>query len=508
MNRAKTLHICGTGSGVGKSVMVSALCRIFLQDGHKTCPFKAQNMALNSFVTKEGGEIGRAQAFQARACRLEPHVDMNPILMKPIADKSAQIIVHGKPIANMSAITYVRHKKRLSKLALESFDRLSKQYELIVMEGAGSPAEINLKSHDIVNLKMAKYAGAPVVLVGDIDKGGVFAWLIGTLELLEKEERKQIKGFIINKFRGDMKLLRPGIDFLEKRTGIRVLGVIPYFHPAGRNGIKVTEEDSVPLDNLEPKDTISNHNLNIDVVYLPHISNFTDFDALEKEPDVALRYVKRPELLSNPDIIILPGTKNTINDLKYLKESGFAEKIQKIMKAGKSCVLVGICGGFQMLGSKICDPHKAESHQVGTDGLGILKMETVFSKDKILSQIKAVEAISGFEISGYEIHHGKSRNMKKYSPAFNITQREERSVREVDGAVTMNGRIYGTYIHGIFDSDLFRRDFLNRIRIKKGWNVRSRTTIFDPDRELDKLASLVRNNIDMKYLYKILKDGV
>ncbi|MCX5710968.1 MAG: cobyric acid synthase [Candidatus Omnitrophica bacterium] len=507
MNRAKTLHICGTGSGVGKSVIVSALCRIFLQDGYRVCPFKAQNMALNSFVTKEGGEIGRAQAFQAKACRIEPHVDMNPILMKPTADKHAQVIVHGKPLANMSALRYVRHKKRLSKEAFNSFDRLSKIYELIVMEGAGSPAEINLKAHDIVNLKMARYADAPVILVGDIDKGGVFAWLVGTLELLEKEEQKQIKGFIINKFRGDVKLLKPGIDFLEKRTGIKVLGIIPYFHSSGRNGIRISEEDSVPLDNFESIARPARRKLNIDVIYLPHISNFTDFDALEGEPDVSLRYLKTPESLNRPDIIIIPGTKNTTNDLQYLKESGFAEKIRSVMTNNKSAVLIGICGGFQMLGTKIRDPHLSESRQKETDGLGMLEMETVFSKNKVLSQVKAIEESSGLAISGYEIHHGKSRNIGDYKPAFNIIERKGKIIRNTDGIVAMNGRIYGTYIHGIFDADTFRRNFLNRIRSKKGWGILSNKTSFNPDRELDKLADLVRKNTDMKYLYEILENG-
>ncbi len=519
MNRAKTLHISGTGSGVGKSVIVSALCRIFLQDGYRVCPFKAQNMALNSFVTKEGGEIGRAQAFQATACRIEPHVNMNPILIKPIADKNAQVIVHGKPIGNMSAITYVRRKGKLSKSAHESFDELSKQYEVVVMEGAGSPAEINLKSHDIVNLKMALYAGAPVILVGDIDKGGVFASFVGTLELLDREERKQIKAFIINKFRGDVRLLRPGIDFLEKRTGIKVLGVIPYFHPSGKDGIKISEEDSVGLDNFVKDHASARRKLNIDVIHLPHISNFTDFDALDAEPDVRLRYARRSEDLDNSDIIIIPGTKNTIADLTWLKESGIANKILSAVRHPRPTavvpsggqapvtILIGICGGFQMLGTTIRDPYRAESRQKETDGLGILEMETVFNKEKILSRVKAVEIISGLEVSGYEIHHGKSCNIKKYNQAFNIMEREGRSVQDVDGIVTTDGRIFGTYIHGIFDANLFRRNFLNRMRVKKGWSVLSQTTNFDPDRELDKLARLVRNSMDMKHLYKILRAG-
>ena len=508
MSRAKALHICGTGSGVGKSVIVSALCRIFLQDGYRVCPFKAQNMALNSFVTKEGGEIGRAQAFQAEACRIEPHVDMNPILIKPTADKHAQVIVHGKPMANMSALCYVRHKRRLSGKVFESFGRLDKKYELIVMEGAGSPAEINLKSHDIVNLKMARHAGAPVILVGDIDKGGVFASFVGTLELLEQEEREQIKGFIINKFRGDAKLLKPGIDFLEKRTGIKVLGIIPYFHSSGRNGIRISEEDSVPLDNFKNVDGPIRRKLNIAVIYLPHISNFTDFDALEREPDVNLRYVKTRESLGKPDIIIIPGTKNTVSDLLHLRESGLAKKISDLMKNDKSAVLIGICGGFQMLGTGIRDPYRTESRQRETDGLGMLEMETVFGKTKVLSQVKAIELSSGLQVSGYEIHHGKPRSIKNYAPAFNIIERKGKIGRDTEGVVAMNGRMYGTYIHGIFDADRFRRNFLNRIRLKKGWAALSDRAGFNPDRELDKLAGLVRKNTDMKYLYKILEGGI
>jgi len=301
--------------------------------------------------------------------------------------------------------------------------------------------------------------------------------------------------------------LKPGIDFLEKRTGIKVLGVIPYFHPSGRNGIKISEEDSVPLDNFKGADMSGRRKLNIDVIYLPHISNFTDFDALEREPDVSLRYIKTPESLNRPDIIIIPGTKNTANDLRRLKESGFAQRLDRIMRDDKSAVLIGICGGFQMLGARIRDPHGTESRQKETDALGMLKMETVFGKDKVLSRVKAKEASSGLEVSGYEIHHGKSRNIRNYMPAFIIIERNGKIVRDTDGVVAMNGRIYGTYIHGIFDADTFRRSFLNRVRLRKGWGVLSSKTSFNPDRELNKLAGHVRKNMDMKYLYKIIEGG-
>lgn len=497
--RTRAIQICGTGSGVGKSIMVSALCRIFLQDGYRVCPFKAQNMALNSFVTKEAGEMGRAQAVQAQACRIEPSTDMNPILIKPTVDIKAQIIVQGKPLSNMSAQKYIRYKSKLIRIVKESFRRLADKYEIMVIEGAGSPAEINLKSHDIVNMKMAAFAKAPVILVGDIDKGGVFAWFIGTLELLNKKERKMIRGFIINKFRGDRSLLESGIDFLEKKTGIRVLGVVPYYRD-----ISIPQEDAVPLDNLEKKASKKEHQLNIDVIYLPHISNFTDFDALGKEADVNLRYINRAEELNSPDIVIIPGTKNSFEDLEYLRKSGLSEKITAIIKDNPKTILIGICGGFQMLGKKIYDNVGMESRRKKIDGLGILEIATYFKKDKILSQVKARETASGLEVSGYEIHHGITKNLKDYKPAFEVIERQGVKTENSDGAISENGNIWGTYIHGIFDADNFRRDFLNRIRSRKNLQSVSQMTTFNTDKEIDKLARLVRDNIDMKLLYKIL----
>ena len=319
MKKAKAIQVCGTGSGVGKSVIVCGLCRIFLEDGYAPVPFKAQNMALNSFVTEDGGEMGRAQVIQARACRLKPVVDMNPILMKPSTDTSAQIILQGKPVKTMAVYGYKKYKKLAFPEVKESFTRLSKKYGVVVIEGAGSPAEINLRNQDIVNLRMAKFAKAPVLIVGDIDKGGVFAWLVGTLQLLTAEERKMVKGFIINKFRGDKRLLQPGITFLEKYTGIKVLGVVPYFAD-----IKIPEEDSVSIE--KPVGTVfSKKKIKVSVIYLPHISNFTDFDALEREPDVQLRYVRYPGEIDHSDIIIIPGTKNTISDFHYFRKSGLAE---------------------------------------------------------------------------------------------------------------------------------------------------------------------------------------
>lgn len=502
MANARTLQVCGTGSGVGKSVIVSALCRIFLQDGYRVCPFKAQNMALNSFVTKEQGEIGRAQAVQAAACRIEPNVDMNPILLKPSTDIKAQVIIRGRALDTMSARNYINHKSSFQGVVRESFERLNNAYEIVVIEGAGSPAEINLKSHDIVNMKMAQYARAPVILVGDIDKGGVFAWLIGTLELLDKEERRIIKGFIINKFRGDKTLLKPGIDFLEKRTAIKVLGVIPYFSAFDKNGkgIFIPEEDSLPLNAFREKKA-RQQMLNIDVIYLPHISNFTDFDALEKEPDVNLRYIKSPEELNSPDVIIIPGTKNTIKDLDWLRRCGLASRIL----SKPSVMLMGICGGYQMLGDKIYDLEKLESQKTQIEGLKVLPMVTHLEREKILSQVMAQELSSKLIVSGYEIHHGRSKNLKKLKPLFRILKRQGKEAEDFDGVVSEDARVWGTYIHGIFEADIFRRDFLNRLRLKKGWPALAQMTTFDLDKEFDKLARLVRENIDMDFLYKILK---
>jgi adenosylcobyric acid synthase len=503
MRKAKSLQICGTGSGVGKSVIVAGLCRIFLQDGFKVCPFKAQNMALNSFVTKEQGEIGRAQASQATACRIEPSVDMNPILIKPTSDVGAQIIVRGKPCGNMKATEYIKHKKSLKKVVRESFERLKNIYDIIVIEGAGSPAEINLKKHDLVNMKMAEYAHAPVILVGDIDKGGVFAWIIGTLELLTKKERSMIKGIIINKFRGDKSLLSPAIKFLERRLGIKVLGVVPYF-----KDIKIAEEDSVSLEcavksvenGIQRKDVI-----NIAVIHLPHISNFTDFDALEKEGDVVLRYVRTPEELNSPDLIIIPGTKNTIFDLKYLKAQGFARKIISIISSNNSAFLLGICGGYQMLGNKICDKHHLESNSGEIEGLGLLPIRTHLAKNKVLAQVKAKEISSGIEISGYEIHHGISKYRRDYKPFFEILERNGKEAGYFDGLKREDNRVLGTYIHGLFDTDTFRREFLNKIRQSKGWQSLPKKIHFNPDREFDKLAKLLRENVNMKLLYEIAK---
>jgi len=503
---AKRIMIQGTGSGVGKSVIVAALCRIFKQDGYKVAPFKAQNMALNSFVTRNGGEMGRAQVVQAEAAGIEPTVDMNPILIKPTSDVGAQIIVRGKVVGNMSAHYYHNHKPELIQVVSDSFFKLAKEYEIVVIEGAGSPAEVNLRKSDIVNMKMAEIADSPVLLVGDIDKGGVFAWLIGTLELLTEEERKRVKGLIINKFRGDINILKPGLDYLEERSGKDVLGVIPYF-----KDIWIEEEDSLSLEKARYSFIPEKSKISIEILYLPHISNFTDFDPLEEEEDVCLRYVGRGERIGDPDLLIIPGSKNTIDDLAYLKGTGYEEQI--LARVRKGTKILGICGGYQMLGKEIRDPYHIESSRGRIEGLGLIDAFTVLEKDKITSQVKAHLEKNKFfsskgKIKGYEIHTGRTNLLKEVTPFFRITERFSRPVNIKDGAIGKEGRVFGTYIHGIFDDHIFRRDFLNYIRKTKGLpsyfpsrkvSIRERK-----EKEYDKLADIVRRSLDMKKIYKIM----
>lgn len=497
-----SIQICGTGSGVGKSVLTAGLCRIFLQDGFKVAPFKAQNMSLNSFVTIEGGEIGRAQAMQAAACHLKPSVDMNPVLLKPTSNIGSQVIVCGKPVGNMSALEYDACKNRIRTQVLKSFHRLKKRFNVIVIEGAGSPAEVNLKARDIVNMKMAEAADAPVILVGDIDKGGVFAWLVGTLELLSQKERRRVKGFIINKFRGDKRLLKPGIDYLEKKTGLKVLGVVPYF-----TDIKIPEEDSAALQSEQGSSGVHSENLiQIAVIKLPHLSNFTDFDALKNEPDVSLYYRDTPRALRHADVIIIPGTKNTIGDLGWLKETGFAAHILSVLKTRPHCMLIGVCGGFQMLGREICDEQGIESCGKKGAALGLLPMVTHFEKEKILAQVRAKEMESGLEVTGYEIHHGRTQAPRTRG-AFRIFSRQGKKAKESDGYRSKDGRVWGTYIHGIFDNPAFRRSFLNRVRARKGWPAITGVPTRDLDAELDKLAELLRNHLNMESLYRVLFGG-
>ena len=496
---SRSIMVQGTGSGVGKSILVAALCRIFMQDGYRVAPFKSQNMALNSGVTIDGLEMGRAQITQAEAAGIVPRVEMNPILLKPTTDIGAQIIVCGKSIGNMQAVEYHRYKPQLTEVIKKCFSHLQQEYEIIVIEGAGSPAEINLKDNDIVNMYMAKVANAPVILVADIDRGGAFAWIAGTLELLSEDERLRIKGIIINKFRGDKSLLRSGLEFMEQRYGVPILGVVPYFRD-----ICIEEEDSLGLEKKEEKGVKKvEKEIEVVVVQLPHISNFTDFDMLAREEDVSLRYVQPGELLGNPDMIILPGTKNTIADMNYLYATGCANEILSIVNK-KSTLLLGICGGFQMLGTSILDTEQVESAIQKIDGLGLIDITTVFLSQKLTTQIKAQvchELLeTGLPITGYEIHMGKTIYGDGITPLFHMTYPEDR----YDGAISNDGTVMGTYIHGLFDNHEFRRVFINYLRKRKGLSLQTTVKQISKEAEYDNLAALIRENVDMERIYEEL----
>jgi len=503
--RAKTLMIQGTSSSVGKSILVTALCCIFKQDGFRVAPFKAQNMALNSFVTKDGGEMGRAQVVQAEAAGIEPSVDMNPILLKPEADAKSQVIVHGKVSKTISAEKYYRYTPSLLKAVEDSLNRLCSAYDMVVIEGAGSPAEINLKTREIVNMRVARMACAPVLLVGDIDRGGVFASLVGTLELLEEEERNYIKGFIINKFRGDLRLLQPGLELLEERTAKPVLGVVPYF----RN-IAIAQEDSVYLE--ERVENMPSADLDIAIIHLPHISNYDDFDPLEEE-GCRVRYIADLCQLGTPDLIILPGTKSTISDLLYLWRSGLAENI--IQQARDSTPVVGICGGYQMLGRSLHDPDAVESSEDGALGLGLLDVVTTFALEKSTTQVKArvvanrglLEGMKGQELVGYEIHMGQAKNEGNKS-AFHIFETPQGEVDYLDGTLNTQGTVLGTYLHGLFHNFGFRQTLLNSLRRRRGLPERWGGTMIGREQQYNRLAELVRNSLDMAAIYKIVEKGI
>jgi len=491
----RTLMVQGTGSHVGKSVLVTAICRIFAQDGLRVAPFKAQNMANNAHVCRDGGEIGRAQAVQAQACGIEPTVDMNPVLLKPCTDTGSQVIVRGKVLKTMNAREYQVFKPSLIPTVRECLDRLRAEYDVIVIEGAGSPAEINLRESDIVNMRTAALADAPVILVGNIDWGGVFAQLVGTMHLLLEEDRARVRGFVINKFRGDAEILKPGLEYIERVTGRKVLGVLPYF-----KDIRIAEEDSVPREKMSAASR--DGKIRIDVVKHPRIANFTDFDALETEPDVSLRYLERPDG-EIPDALILPGTKSTIADLRYLKSAGFGREVRRCLENGST--VVGICGGFQMLGERIFDPHHVESNADVEEGLGLLSTVTVFCEKKETSQVCAVHLPSGAEVTGYEIHMGCTQGNPSPEPLFKITERFGFAAEGYDGMAAREGKVWGTYIHGLFDSAAFRRHFVDQLRAARGMSPLPDPKNIDPLTEMDKLAGLVRAHLDIGHLYKILR---
>lgn len=501
----KSIMLQGTSSHVGKSILTTALCRIFLQDGLTVVPFKAQNMALNSYVTKDGGEMGRAQVAQAEAAGLDPTVDMNPVLLKPTGNASSQVIVLGRSVGNMSAVEYhAGYSRKLLGVIEESLRKLQHEFDVVVIEGAGSPAEINLKANDIVNMRIAKLAPAPVLLIADIDRGGALASIVGTLELLEPDERDLVKGVIINKFRGDIKLLEPALEFITARTGKPVVGVIPHLDALG-----IDDEDSVSLDD---KDSAQSGEIEIAVLRTPKISNFTDFDALAREDGVAVRYVRQGEHLGRPDMIILPGSKNTTEDLLYLKEQGYDREIIEQVAAGTP--VIGICGGYQMLGREIRDPEHSESDCDQVSGLGLLDATTVFAADKVTHQVTASCAGHAFLgigytadcLTGYEIHMGRTEFFSPFQPAFTITCRSGQAVTQDDGVVRPDGLVMGTYIHGIFDNDEFRRAVVNALRNRKGLAplAAGESTRQRKEASYNRLAGVVRQNLDMELIYRII----
>lgn len=504
---ANYIMMMGTSSHVGKSILATAMCRILYRKGRKVVPFKAQNMALNSYVTRDGDEMGRAQVAQAEAAGMEPMVDMNPVLLKPTGNAASQVIIMGKPVGNMSAREYHRgYSLKAFDAVKEALGRLDKEYDTIVIEGAGSPAEINLKANDIVNMRVAKYLQAPVLLIADIDRGGALASLVGTLELLDEEERALVKGLVINKFRGDVTLLTPAIDFLEEKTGKPVLGVVPHIDQMG-----IDDEDSVSLEEKQAAPTEGD--IRIAVIQTPKISNFTDFDALAHEKDVALYYVKSVEDLGEPDVIMLPGSKNTTEDMLYLRKSGLGEKILAHAKAAKA--VIGICGGYQMLGEVIRDPQHTESQNDEVAGLGLLGMETVFASEKLTSQVVAQcqdlhfmgQSISADNLQGYEIHMGHTAFTREAdNHPFTVCQRRGKTCASQEGTANAAGNVFGTYIHGVFDNDVFRRSVLNAIRHSKGLEAlaNTRNVMAEKQQAYEHLADVVENALDMEKLYQIM----
>ena len=491
----------GTSSNVGKSILSTAMCRILHNKGYKTVPFKAQNMALNSYVTKAGDEIGRAQVAQAEAAGLEPIVQMNPVLLKPTGNQSSQVVLMGKPVGVYSAREY-HTKYSLTALdkVKESLQYLDENFDMIVIEGAGSPAEVNLKANDIVNMRVAKLANAPVMLIADIDRGGAIASVVGTLELLEPDERDLVKGIIINKFRGDVTLLQPALDFIEEKTGKKVVGVVPAIE-----NLDIDEEDSVAL---ESKYKGAAKEITIAVMQTPKISNFTDFDALAYEPDVSVRFVKQGEPIGHPDMIILPGSKNTLADLSYLQEHGYAEEIQRLAAAGVP--VIGICGGNQMLGEMLYDPEGIEGDIPELQGLGLLSTATTMKSEKLTHQVSFdVENLSflginysGKELVGYEIHMGDTQPVGDGERCFHIQKRSDTKVDVIDGFVTSNGQVMGTYIHGILDNDELRRSILNALRAKKGLEPLDIVFRYFEHKEAayNRLATIVEEHLDMEYI--------
>ncbi|MBS4538559.1 cobyric acid synthase [Clostridium sp. D2Q-11] len=487
--------IQGTGSSVGKSIITAALCRVFKEDGYKTAPFKSQNMALNSYVTKNGEEMGRAQVVQAEAAGIDPMVEMNPILLKPTSEVGSQVILMGRVHKNLTASEYRKEVPNIKGIVDKAYKKLSNDFDVIVIEGAGSPAEINLRENDLVNMGLAELVDSPVVLVGDIERGGVFASLYGTVMILEPSERARIKGFIINKFRGDIEILKPGIKMLEDKINIPCLGVLPYFD------LKIDDEDSVTSKFTNNK----NNDINIGVVKLPYVSNFSDFTPLEMEDRVSVKYITEEEGFENIDLLIIPGSKNTIKDMEFIIKSRLDRIIYKKHKEG--IPIIGICGGYQMLGYEILDPKGIESSMKQINGLGLMKTQTIIQEVKDTKQVKGIIAnnpINNLEIeteiiNGYEIHMGQTKRFDKCKPFIELED------GRFDGAVSETGLVFGTYLHGIFENDNFRTKLIKLLIAKKGLNIDSKSLNFKElkDIEYQKLSETVRKYLNIEEIKKI-----
>lgn len=488
----KKIMVMGTASGVGKTVLVAGLCRVFYKDRFKIAPFKSQNMALNSYVTKEGDEIGRAQVVQALASGIEPAYYMNPILLKPNGNGQIQVIVNGKSRGNMTGVAYSDYKVELKDEILKAYKNIESNYQIGVIEGAGSPVELNLKENDIANMGVAELLDSPVILVADIDRGGVFASIYGTIQLLEKKERDRVKGIVINKFRGDIERLKSGLDRIEELTGVKVLGVVPYFK------LEIEDEDGVTekTEKVNVKEGV----IRVSVIKLKHLSNFTDITPLTFYEDVEINYINSATELGNEDIIVIPGSKNTIEDIKYLKKSGIASEIIKQSRAGK--IIIGICGGMQILGDRVLDPEAVEGDIKEISGLALLNLETRLEREKRTTQYSGIlkggtgvlREMKDTEIKGYEIHQGVS-----YGDEINITD-DNRVVAVV------KDNIFATYIHGIFENNEFTDYILNLVRKEKGKDEISSSLSYEEQRlrELDRLEKIIRESLDIKRIYEIV----
>ncbi len=495
MEKHLNLMFIGTGSDTGKSLFTTAFCRILKRRGVRVAPFKAQNMALNSFVTMDGKEMGRAQVIQAYAAGLQPESDMNPVLLKPSGGYSIQIIVNGEVLKTDSALNYYNMIDEIKKIVFESYRRLSRKYEMIILEGAGSAVELNLKKRDIVNLPMARMVDSPAILIGDIDRGGIFASIIGSIYLMNNREKRLVIGSIINRFRGNKELFSEGVKIIEKKTKRPVFGVMPYL-----KNLNIPEEDIVPLMKGTKGKIKCKASIKIGVVKLPFISNYTDFDPFEIENDVSLVYFDSPGDIDYFDIIIIPGTKSTIPDMLWMKRMGLDVAIRNAVKKGK--MVMGICGGFQMMGNRIEDPRHIESPYDSIDGIGLISMKTVLTDKKMLTRVKAVsqlDGINGGVIEGYEIHMGKSYIERELPPVFKIIEKNGVKTTFYDGVQIGGGMIWGTYIHGIFENDSFRAAILGKFGLKTNFKYKAYV-----ETQFDMLADAVEENIDVQNIFKLL----